>query len=164
MLSKVSCFLLKSFHSGMLQRRQVFSPYKSLYFECYATTPMLADAHISSLGYLWFITQNNKLFLLSKTFDCASISLRLGKTIFLKILLLMTAMNDLLYLKWLSGICHPFGQKMPDKTFLIRAAQFFVSANENLLIANFIRLLSSARPIANHQRQHLIVENDSLVH
>ena len=30
-----------------------FSPYKSLYFECYATMPMLADAHISSLGYLW---------------------------------------------------------------------------------------------------------------
>jgi len=29
-------------------------PYKSLYFECYATMPMLADAHISSLGYLWF--------------------------------------------------------------------------------------------------------------
>ena len=25
----------------------------SLYFECYATMPMLADAHISSLGYLW---------------------------------------------------------------------------------------------------------------
>ena len=29
-----------------------FPPYKSSYFECYATTPMLADAHISSLGYL----------------------------------------------------------------------------------------------------------------
>ena len=27
--------------------------YKSLYSECYATMPMLADAHISSLGYLW---------------------------------------------------------------------------------------------------------------
>ena len=26
---------------------------KSLYFECYATMPMFADAHISSLGYLW---------------------------------------------------------------------------------------------------------------
>ena len=25
----------------------------SLYFECYATMPMFADAHISSLGYLW---------------------------------------------------------------------------------------------------------------
>ena len=25
----------------------------SLHFECYATMPMLADAHISSLGYLW---------------------------------------------------------------------------------------------------------------
>ena len=30
----------------------VGSPYKSLYFECYATMPMLADALISSLGYL----------------------------------------------------------------------------------------------------------------
>ena len=29
-----------------------FSPYKSLYFECYATMLMFADAHISSLGYL----------------------------------------------------------------------------------------------------------------
>ena len=27
-----------------------FFPYKSSYFECYATMPMLADAHISSLG------------------------------------------------------------------------------------------------------------------
>ena len=26
--------------------------HKSLYFQCYATTPMFADAHISSLGYL----------------------------------------------------------------------------------------------------------------
>ena len=25
----------------------------SLYFECYATMPMLADAHIPNLGYLW---------------------------------------------------------------------------------------------------------------
>ena len=32
---------------------QLSVPYKSLYFECYATMPMLADAHISSLGYLW---------------------------------------------------------------------------------------------------------------
>ena len=30
-----------------------FFRYKSLYFECYTTMPMLADAHISSLGYLW---------------------------------------------------------------------------------------------------------------
>ena len=117
----------------MLQRRQVFSPYKSLYFECQATTPMLADAHISSLGYLRFTTQNNKLLLLSKIFDCANISLRLDKTISIKIRLLMTAMNDLLYLKWLFDICHLFGQKMPDKTFLILAAKLFVSANENLL-------------------------------
>ena len=27
---------------------------KSLYFECYATMPMFADAHISSSGYLWY--------------------------------------------------------------------------------------------------------------
>ena len=33
-----------------------FFPYKSLYFECYATMPMLADAHILSLGYLWWLT------------------------------------------------------------------------------------------------------------
>ena len=55
---------------------------------------MLADAHISSWGYLWFTTQNNKLLLLSKTFDCANISLRLDKTISIKIILLMTAMNE----------------------------------------------------------------------
>ena len=30
-----------------------FATSKSLYFEYYATMPMLADAHISSLGYLW---------------------------------------------------------------------------------------------------------------
>ena len=30
-----------------------FFPYKSLYFERYATMPMLTDAHISSLCYLW---------------------------------------------------------------------------------------------------------------
>ena len=70
---------------------------------------MLTDAHISSWGYLWFTTQNNKLLLLSKTFDCANISLRLDKTISIKIILLMTAMNDLLYPKWLFGICHLFG-------------------------------------------------------
>ena len=69
---------------------------------------MLADAHISSWGYLWFTTQNNEL-LPSKTFDCANISLRLDKTISIKIILLMTAMNDLLYPKWLFGICHLFG-------------------------------------------------------
>ena len=70
---------------------------------------MIADAHISSLGNLWYTTQNNKLLLLSKTFDCANIPLRLDKTISIKILLLMTAMIDLLYLKWLFGICHLFG-------------------------------------------------------
>ena len=51
-LSKVSCFLLKSFQFRRLQERQVFFPYKSLHLECYATMPMLADAHIQSLGYL----------------------------------------------------------------------------------------------------------------
>ena len=51
-LCKVSCFLLKSFHFRRLQKRQVFFPYKSLYFECYATMPMFADAHISSFSYL----------------------------------------------------------------------------------------------------------------
>ena len=70
---------------------------------------MLADAHISSWGYLWFTTQNNKLLLLSKPFDCANISLRLDKTISIKIILLMTVMNDLLYPKWPFGICHLFG-------------------------------------------------------
>ena len=48
----LSCFLLKSFHFRRFQKRKFFFPYKSLYFECYATMPMLADAHISSLGYL----------------------------------------------------------------------------------------------------------------
>ena len=52
-LSKVSCFLLKSFHFRGLQKRCLFLPYKSLYFECYATMPMFADSQISSLGYLW---------------------------------------------------------------------------------------------------------------
>ena len=32
-----------------------FFLHKSIYFECYATMSMLADAHISSLGYLWFL-------------------------------------------------------------------------------------------------------------
>ena len=40
-LSKVSFFLFKSFHFHWLQKRQVFSPYKSLYCESYATMPML---------------------------------------------------------------------------------------------------------------------------
>ena len=51
-LCKVSCFLLKSFHFLRLQKRYVFSPYKSLYFESVTTMPMFADAHIQSLGYL----------------------------------------------------------------------------------------------------------------
>ena len=55
-LSKVSGFLLKSFHFCRLQKRQFFFPYRSLYFECYATMPMLADAHISSLGNLCFFS------------------------------------------------------------------------------------------------------------
>ena len=33
-----------------------FLPYNFLYFECYATMTMLADAHISSLGYLWYLS------------------------------------------------------------------------------------------------------------
>ena len=37
---------------NILPYDRFFFPYKSLYFECYATMPMLADAHISSLGYL----------------------------------------------------------------------------------------------------------------
>ena len=52
-LSKVSCFLLKSFHFVGYRNDRFSFPYKSLYFECYATMPMLADAHISSLGCLW---------------------------------------------------------------------------------------------------------------
>ena len=52
-LCKVSCFSLKSFHFRRLQKRLFFFPYKSLYFECYATMSMFADAQISSLGYLW---------------------------------------------------------------------------------------------------------------
>ena len=42
-LSTVRCFLLTSFHFRTLQKR-------SLYFEYYATMPMIADAHISSLS------------------------------------------------------------------------------------------------------------------
>ena len=56
-LCKVSSFLLKSFHFRRLQKRQFFYPYKSLYFERYATMQMLAGAHISSLGYLCYNRQ-----------------------------------------------------------------------------------------------------------
>ena len=35
------------------RKDRFFSPYKSIYFECCATMPILADAHILSLGYLW---------------------------------------------------------------------------------------------------------------
>ena len=35
-----------------------FSPYKSLYFEYYATMSMIANAHISSLGYLWLFWES----------------------------------------------------------------------------------------------------------
>ena len=52
-LSKVSCFLLKSFHFVGYRNDRFSFPYKSLYFECYATMPMLADAHISSMGCPW---------------------------------------------------------------------------------------------------------------
>ena len=70
-LRKVSCFfLLKSFHFRRLRKRWGFFPiqilggYKSLYFECYATMPMFADAYISSLGYLWsfFVSHEISLF------------------------------------------------------------------------------------------------------
>ena len=45
----------KGLFTGYLNKNgRFFFPYKSLYFECYATIPMLADAHISGLGYLWF--------------------------------------------------------------------------------------------------------------
>ena len=39
-----------------------FFPYKSLYCECYATMPTLADAQISSLGYLWLYEPGFKGF------------------------------------------------------------------------------------------------------
>ena len=45
-----------------------FFPYKSLYFECYATMPMLADAHISSLGYLWVKALISKVYANDATF------------------------------------------------------------------------------------------------
>ena len=38
-LSKVSCFLLKSFHFVGYRNDRFSFPYKSLYFECYATMP-----------------------------------------------------------------------------------------------------------------------------
>ena len=40
------------FFSVGYRNDRFFFPYKSLYLECYATISMLADAHISSLGYL----------------------------------------------------------------------------------------------------------------
>ena len=51
-LCNVNCFLLNLFIFVGYRNDKFFFPYKSLYFECYATMPMLADAHISSLGYL----------------------------------------------------------------------------------------------------------------
>ena len=54
-LSKVSCFYWNPFIFVGYRNDRFFFPYKSLYFECYATTPKLADAHFSSLGYLWVI-------------------------------------------------------------------------------------------------------------
>ena len=41
------------FHGVLCKRFSL--PYESLYFECYATMPMLTNAHISSLGYQWFL-------------------------------------------------------------------------------------------------------------
>ena len=55
-LCKVISFLLKSFHFCRLRKRQVFFLHKSLYFKCYATLSMSADAHFSSLGYPCFHT------------------------------------------------------------------------------------------------------------
>ena len=49
-------------------------PYKSLYFECYATMPMLAHAHISSLGYLCFDQTPN--------FSCAKANAYVIRTYF----------------------------------------------------------------------------------
>ena len=40
-LSKVSRFLFNSFYIRRLQKQLFFLPYKSLYFERYATVPML---------------------------------------------------------------------------------------------------------------------------
>ena len=61
-LSKVSGFLLKSFHFRRLRKRCFFPIQILIFLEYYATMPMLADAHISSLGYLWRLfneTQQN---------------------------------------------------------------------------------------------------------
>ena len=50
-LCKVSCFsFLNPFILVGYRNDRFFRKY--LYSECYATMPMLADAHISSLGYL----------------------------------------------------------------------------------------------------------------
>ena len=51
-LRKVSCFFSEILSFSQVTETIGFFPFKSLYFECYATMPMLADAHISSLGYL----------------------------------------------------------------------------------------------------------------
>ena len=64
-LHKVCLMLRKPFFIEMLSFSQVtktigFFPYKSLHFERYATMPMLADAHISSLGYLWLSKRLDK--------------------------------------------------------------------------------------------------------
>ena len=52
----------------------------------------------------------------------------------------------------------------PNISYPRRSVFCFSKRKSSQTIANFIRLLSSAYPIANHQRQNLIVENDSLVH
>ena len=44
---------LWQFHCVLCKRFSL--PYESLYFECYATMPMLTNAYISSLGYEWFL-------------------------------------------------------------------------------------------------------------
>ena len=57
-LSKVSCSYWNPFIFMGYRNDKFFFPYKSLYFECNATMPLLADAHISSLGYLWGTQQS----------------------------------------------------------------------------------------------------------
>ena len=52
-LSKVSCFLLKSFHFRRLQKLGFFPIQIFIFWMLCNNAPMLANAHISSLGYLW---------------------------------------------------------------------------------------------------------------
>ena len=51
---RLSCVVHGPIYGRFMVETIVFFPVQILinYFECYATMPMLADAHISSLGYL----------------------------------------------------------------------------------------------------------------